>query len=464
MPEPHPASHDLSGPVRPAVAERSDHPLDVGLSDVRPIPRNDSSDAAHDHTPNSRGRGCSPGFQSEQDRPYNPPPEPLTQLGASPGPFSRMNLMISAGVFHPHAGGAESLFRDLSRLFVQRGYGVVVITRRLEGAPEEEMLDGVRILRSDYGIPYERFMWTRGLLRFPGVFAKLRRVMRTSHVETVCIGLLDMSVVYLLLLRMGRARRPRLVTYLHGGEVRDLPNESRAFRWLLSATLRASDAVVVVSQALAMEARRYCPDLERKTTVVPNGVDLEAIDAAVPRRRERPYVLYAGRLARDKNAGDVIRAFGRAAPELPGVDLVLAGDGPEAGALRRLVADSSLGDRVEFLGRVDRPDVYANMKGALFTVLASAAEGHPIAVLESLAAGTPVVAAHAPGTSEAVEDGVTGALFPAGDLDAFAHLMRHYGTDEAARQVLVTNLGTWDRAPIDIRSLAGTHLSILAGT
>jgi glycosyltransferase involved in cell wall biosynthesis len=129
-----------------------------------------------------------------------------------------------------------------------------------------------------------------------------------------------------------------------------------------------------------------------------------------------------------------------------------------------LVAESKLGGRVEFVGRLDRPEVYANMKGALFTVLASPAEGHPIAVLESMAAGVPVVAARAPGTSETVQDGVTGALFPAGDLDAFGTLMRHYATSEAGRSALGSNLTAWDRASVDIRELARTDLRILTGT
>jgi len=370
--------------------------------------------------------------------------------------------MISCGVFHPHAGGAESLFRDLSRLWVEQGHKIVVVTRQLEGASEEEWLDGAFVVRSDYGLPYDHFAWSWKLLRFPVVLARLWRAMRDSDIRVVCIGLLDMSVVYLLCLRV--FRRFRLVTYLHGGEVRELPGRSRAFRRLLSTALRASDEVVAVSAALASDARPLCADLAAKTTVIPNGIDLETIDGAPRLTRERPYVVYVGRLAPDKHVADVIRAFARAFGDLPGIDLMLVGDGPEALALKELAADSGVDERVVFRGRVEREEVYSIMKGALLLVLASPAEGHPIAVIEALAAGTPVVASRVTGTRETIEDGVNGALFTAGDWEACARLLRHYAEDVEARGKLAANARSWDRESIDIRRLADIHLGILGGS
>ncbi len=126
-----------------------------------------------------------------------------------------MKLMISSGVFYPRAGGAESLFRDLSRLFVEAGNEVTVITRRVDGTPEESVLDGVRIRRFDYPVPYERFVWGRELGRWPAMVRAVHRELRTGGIDTVCIGLLDMSALFLLLLKP--IHRFRLVNYLHGG-------------------------------------------------------------------------------------------------------------------------------------------------------------------------------------------------------------------------------------------------------
>ena len=120
-------------------------------------------------------------------------------------------------------------------------------------------------------------------------------------------------------------------------------------------------------------------------------------------------------------------------------------------------------DRIVFLGQRERPEVYSLMKAALFQVLASPAEGHPIAVLEAMAAGTPVIGARVCGTSDVIEDGSNGALFDAGDVEALAHLIRRYAEDEAALDGLRANLSAWDRSTVDIRRLVPEHLRVLAG-
>jgi glycosyltransferase involved in cell wall biosynthesis len=142
--------------------------------------------------------------------------------------------------------------------------------------------------------------------------------------------------------------------------------------------------------------------------LVPNSTPL-----AAPARASaaRPYLLYSGRLSREKGIACLIRAV-----DGLDVDLLVAGDGPEAEAMRRLAAGTKQPSRVRFLGHCQRSALQELLAGALLIVVPSEwYENAPMAVLEAFAAGKPVVASAIGGIPELVRPGETGALFPPGD-------------------------------------------------
>ena len=133
------------------------------------------------------------------------------------------------------------------------------------------------------------------------------------------------------------------------------------------------------------------------------------------------YVLATGRLSPEKGFADAIDACRRA-----GLPLVVAGDGPHAAALKARAA----GADVRFTGRLP-PDALADLRaGAATAVVPSRyAEILPLAALEAMAAGLPVVAARAGGLAEAVPDE---GLYPTGDVDALAERLRALWRSAAA--------------------------------
>jgi glycosyltransferase involved in cell wall biosynthesis len=115
----------------------------------------------------------------------------------------------------------------------------------------------------------------------------------------------------------------------------------------------------------------------------------------------------------------LITAFGRLGGD---VHLFLAGDGERRAAIELLVESSGLADRVHFLGNV--ADVRPLLKATDVSVLASTAvETFSIAMLESFAMGVPMVAPDIGGLSEAIFQGRTGWIFPAGDADGLTGLL-----------------------------------------
>jgi glycosyltransferase involved in cell wall biosynthesis len=103
------------------------------------------------------------------------------------------------------------------------------------------------------------------------------------------------------------------------------------------------------------------------------------------------------------------------------------GDGPDREEIRAAVAAAELEDRIELLG--ERHDVPALLATADIFVLSSRSEGLPIALLEALAQGLAVVASDVGGVAEAVVDGESGLLVPAGDPTALAGALQLLLTD-----------------------------------
>jgi glycosyltransferase involved in cell wall biosynthesis len=173
-----------------------------------------------------------------------------------------------------------------------------------------------------------------------------------------------------------------------------------------------------------------------KITVVHNGVSAQSRRVARDENLRtqlldgrRAVILVPARL--DPLKGHEI--LFEAARALEGARVVLAGDGPERGRLQALAEELDIASRVSFLGfREDMPQLLACSD---VVVLPSLAEGLPLAVLETMAAGAPLVATAIGGTEEAVVDGVTGLLVPPRDAKALAAAVERVLADpEGARR------------------------------
>lgn len=201
---------------------------------------------------------------------------------------------------------------------------------------------------------------------------------------------------------------------------------------------------LAVSQEVARRLAASFGIPQRKLRVVYNGIDpgpfgghpdlrLRASLAGDP---QRPLVLTLARLAPQKGL-DTLLAAARLVPDAV---FAVAGDGPDRAALEAHARTLGLADRVRFLGH--RRDVPALLDSCDLFVLPSLFEGLPLAVLEAMAAGKPVVASRIGGTDEAVVDGVTGLLEPPSDPTALAQAIRTVLADPP----LASRLGAAGRA------------------
>lgn len=204
---------------------------------------------------------------------------------------------------------------------------------------------------------------------------------------------------------------------------------STAHRVLNALAYRAADRVLCNSASVARSARELELAPADRIVVVPNFVDDDAFAPVAPETRaaalasfgvpaDVPVVGIVARFRPVKDHATLFRAVQRlaAAPRAPW--LVVAGDGPQEGELRALVAELGIGDRVRFAGLLPHhPNPHAFFD---VSVLCSLHEGFPNTVVEAMAASRPVVATRVGGVLDAVVEGETGLLVPVSDADALA--------------------------------------------
>jgi glycosyltransferase involved in cell wall biosynthesis len=170
-------------------------------------------------------------------------------------------------------------------------------------------------------------------------------------------------------------------------------------------------------------------------------------------------IVATARLVEWKGIDGIIRAVALLKGQFPDVRAVIAGDGPEEAELKKLAHELGVADRVVFTGRVSRAETWHLRKSSEVYVLNSTYEGLPHTALTSFAARIPMVATDIPGTNEAVYDGVSGLLVPAGDDHALAAAIARLFSDAALREKLVLGADTILKEKFSWE----THLATLLG-
>lgn len=263
-------------------------------------------------------------------------------------------------------------------------------------------------------------MWDfRGALRFV-------RLLRGERIALVNSHLFAGSIFASPLARM--ARVPVVIETFHLPEAWRAARRLRRGFWIDRQVARCVDRYIAVSASAArhLAERKRIPGA--KIEVIPNGRDLARFRPRSPdeRRAARtrlgidgwPVVAVTGRLEPQKGHATMLAAAAILARSFPSLKVVFAGSGSLKAELAARCAALGLGSAVEFLGY--RHDPEALLAAADVAVLPSEFEGMPLAAIEALAAGCPMVATDIDGTREVVEDGRSGVLITPGDARALA--------------------------------------------
>ncbi len=159
----------------------------------------------------------------------------------------------------------------------------------------------------------------------------------------------------------------------------------------------------------------------RDYLVIPNGVDPTGLPWAAGGEHHRR-LGFLGRLSAEKNPLLALEVVDRLRADRHRLRVI--GDGPLMAAMRRRIAELGLADRVELLGARPRAQALAALAECDALLVPSLWEGMPMAPLEAMAIGVPVVASAVGGLTEMIDDGRTGFLVPQPDPSLYARAVR----------------------------------------
>ena len=354
------------------------------------------------------------------------------------GPVSRRaDLFILASTLV--TGGAENVVKALATGLPDLGFDPKVLCLREPGETGREIAGG--------GVPVRARL---AMGRFdPLATLRLASIMRGDRrAALLCLDHHDAIFHGITASRLA-GLRPRVLAVHSTG------------LWGGRRTFSPSDRVMIGGfsriVALARGHERYLVEREGvdpgRTTVINNGVDtarFEPADASARVRVRRGLgipgdcfaIAIVAALRPEKNHGLLFEAFrrsetGKGSGRRPFI--LVVGDGPEAGRLKREASSSGLGDSVVFLGR--REDVEKVLRASDISVLCShpVVETFPLAVLESMSCGVPVISTRVGSVQEIIDDGVDGLLVEPGDSEGLAAYIDRIAGDPGTASRLAAN-------------------------
>lgn len=184
---------------------------------------------------------------------------------------------------------------------------------------------------------------------------------------------------------------------------------------------------LVITPSAGMEKVLRQLNVTSKIAIVPNGVDLTAFQTATPlSRQEFGYkqddilIVYAGRIALEKNIPFLLESFSGLAKAIPNTHLLLIGGGIQQyeEEIRNRIQELNLGERVRMTGRIPYDRLPSHLAMCDIFATASITEVHPLSVIEAMGAGLPVMGIESVGVGDTVVDEVTGFL-ATNDMPAF---------------------------------------------
>jgi N-acetyl-alpha-D-glucosaminyl L-malate synthase BshA len=223
-----------------------------------------------------------------------------------------------------------------------------------------------------------------------------------------------------------RGRRLPFVTTLHGTDI-TLVGLDRSYLPITRYAIQESDGVTCISNYLKEETVKHF-GITRPIEVVSNFVNCdeyvpirdEAARAEARRKLAAPneaILMHLSNFRAVKRVVDVVKVFALVARELP-AQLVLVGDGPERSAAEWLAHDLHINEKVHFMGKQER--VHELLPLADLMVMPSELESFGLAALEAMACKVPSIATRVGGVPELIDDGVTGLLYPVGNVEDMA--------------------------------------------
>ena len=335
---------------------------------------------------------------------------------------------------NPQSGGAEVQFHEVFSRVAQAGHEVVLYCSAFPGAPHEEMLNGIRVVREG----------GRSLFNYRVPLAYANRFRREGFDVVVD----DMNKIPFFTPLFVREPIQGLIHHLFAKsifrEVNPLVGSYVYFmeRIALALYRRKKTPFIVVSPSTFddLVSRGFEPS---QLVHIGLAVDHSLFRPTGEPRSPTPLIGYFGRLKKYKSVDHLLRALPSVLAEFPDLKAIIVGEGDDRPRLEALTRELKLQDAVAFTGYVSDQEKVRLLQRMWFKVATSSKEGWGLTVTEANACGTPAIASDVPGLRDAVQDGKTGLLYRYGDISDLAGKIERLTADSELRARLSAGALAW---------------------
>jgi alpha-1,3-mannosyltransferase len=339
-------------------------------------------------------------------------------------------LQVSARYF-PDVGGTEThVFETTQRLNKMAGLTVDVLTTDpTRSRARTEVVAGTTIMR------VSAWPANKDYYLAPAVASVIRR---GDYDLIHCQGIHN-AVPVIAMTAARTVRTPYVVTPHTGGHSSRVRGPLRNAQWrALGPLVRRADRLICVAAFEADMFARTTGIARHQISVIPNGTDTAPPSSDLSPDPEKPTVVCVGRLERYKGQHHLIAALPDLLELEPRARLMLVGQGPNEQPLRQQAERLGVADRVVFthLSPAERTAMSDLLAQAHVVSLLSDYEAHPVAVMEAVSLGRPVVVAPNAGLAELADRGLAESVSDPSDAALVAKtLARHLHGDGASARL-----------------------------
>jgi glycosyltransferase involved in cell wall biosynthesis len=347
-----------------------------------------------------------------------------------------MRILLMNSEYPPVGGGAGNACANIARELAALGQDVCVLTTAYDTLPNDETVDGVRVVRvralrhrADRSGAFEQ-----GVFILVALIGLVRLFSRWK--PNVILAFFGVPAGAVAMIAKMLYKIPYVVS-LRGGDVPGFrPYDFGLYHKLVAPLLRRvwKNAAAIVANSTGLRTLAMQFEHRFPISIIPNGVNVNRFSVPVDRSWDFPRLLFVGRLVHQKGLDLLFPALGKLT-DLPW-ELTVIGDGPQRVLLEELATRLAIADCVHFAGWQRGSDLECHYRESNLFILPSRHEGMPNVVLEAMASGLPVLATRIAGSEELVLPGQTGELVAPESESALEEALRPLLMDASLRQRL----------------------------
>ncbi len=369
-----------------------------------------------------------------------------------------MKIAITSDIYYPMINGVAVFAHNLALGLAKNGHKVMVICPSFNGKKHRTTKDGVTTVylksrrfpfypdqinkvpenKELFGKKLPRLVYKHGIWYAPYPYPEVKKalkkfkpdVIHNQTAEMIAIAVTSYAHKYNVpLVATGHAYPDNITGQFKALKPIKKPLDAVLRTYMASFLKHSEYATMPTEMAINDLVPKNRKHFQVTVEALSNGVDLSAFkpgkasDAIYKKYKipkDRPIVLYVGRVDPEKSISNVVNAFAKIVKKMPEALMVVVGDGTDRQNLVDLADELGISDSVMFLGKIMSPDLMEIYKVGTLFATASETETQGIVLIEAAATGLPIVAVDAGAVKEVCQNNTNGVLCKPGDINGIA--------------------------------------------